>query len=76
MKFVALCMDDKAHQTYNLNSSTASDSIDRDGGSHEISKRWALGRKNWLFAGSLRSGKRAAAILSLIQSPRLNGLDP
>ncbi|KPX47556.1 Transposase component [Pseudomonas syringae pv. helianthi] len=37
---------------------------------------WALGRKNWLFAGSLRSGKRAAAIMSLIQSARLNGLDP
>ena len=29
---------------------------------------WALGRSNWLFAGSLRSGKRAAAIMSLIQS--------
>lgn len=37
---------------------------------------WALGRKNWLFAGSLRSGKRAAAIISLIQSARLNGHDP
>jgi hypothetical protein len=34
---------------------------------------WALGRSNWLFAGSLRSGKRAAAIMSLIQSARLNG---
>jgi hypothetical protein len=34
---------------------------------------WALGRKNWLFVGSLRSGKRAAAIMSLIQSARLNG---
>jgi transposase len=33
-------------------------------------------RKNWLFAGSLRSGKRAAAIMSLIQSARLNGHDP
>ncbi|MGF6317508.1 hypothetical protein ABIA60_003786 [Pseudomonas frederiksbergensis] len=29
---------------------------------------WALGRSNWLFAGSLRSGKRVAAIMSLIQS--------
>jgi hypothetical protein len=29
-----------------------------------------------LFAGSLRSGKRAAAITSLIQSARLNGHDP
>lgn len=37
---------------------------------------WALGRKNWLFAGSLRSGKRATAIMSLIQSARLNGHEP
>ena len=37
---------------------------------------WALGRSNWLFAGSLRSGKRAAAIMGLIQSARMNGHDP
>ena len=37
---------------------------------------WALGRSNWLFAGSLRSGQRAAAVMSLIQSARLNGLEP
>ncbi|WP_409307992.1 IS66 family transposase [Pseudomonas putida] len=37
---------------------------------------WAFGRSNWLFAGSLRSGKRAAAIMSLIQSARMNGHDP
>ena len=37
---------------------------------------WALGRSNCLFAGSLRSGKRAAAIMSLIQSARFNGHDP
>ena len=36
----------------------------------------ALGRQNWLFAGSLRAGKRAAAVMSLIQSAKLNGLDP
>jgi transposase len=36
----------------------------------------ALGRKNWMFAGSLRAGKRAAAIMSLIHSARLNGHDP
>nr|WP_310650134.1 transposase domain-containing protein [Pseudomonas juntendi] len=29
-----------------------------------------------IFAGSLRSGKRAAAIMSLIQSARINGHDP
>lgn len=33
-------------------------------------------RKNWLFAGSLRAGKRAAVIMSLIQSAKLNGHDP
>ncbi|MGM8933639.1 IS66 family transposase [Pseudomonas neustonica] len=37
---------------------------------------WALGRANWLFAGSLRSGQRAAAIMSLIQSAKLNDHDP
>ncbi len=37
---------------------------------------WATGRKNWLFAGTLMAGQRAAAITSLIQSAKLNGLDP
>lgn len=36
----------------------------------------AIGRNNWLFAGSLRAGKRAAAIMSLVHSTRLNGHDP
>lgn len=36
----------------------------------------ALGRSNWLFAGSLRAGKRAAAIMSQVHSARLNGHDP
>jgi transposase len=33
-------------------------------------------KKNWLFAGSLRAGQRAAAVMSLIQSARMNGHDP
>lgn len=37
---------------------------------------WALGRSNWLLAGSLRSGQRAAAVMTLIQSAKLNGHDP
>ena len=37
---------------------------------------WALGRKIWLFAGSLRSGQRAANIMTLIQSAKLKELDP
>ena len=36
----------------------------------------AIGRNNWLFAGSLRAGRRAAAVMSLIQSARMNGHDP
>lgn len=36
----------------------------------------AIGRNIWLFAGSLRAGKRAAAVMSLIQSARMNGHDP
>jgi transposase len=36
----------------------------------------AIGRSNWLFAGSLRAGKRAGAVMSLIQSARMNGHDP
>lgn len=36
----------------------------------------AVGRANWLFAGSLRAGKRAAAVMSLLQSARMNGHDP
>jgi transposase len=36
----------------------------------------ALGRKNFLFAGSDAGGERAASIYSLIGSAKLNGLDP
>jgi transposase len=36
----------------------------------------ALGKKNWLFAGSERAGKRAAAIQSLLITAKLNGLAP
>ena len=54
-----------------------------DDGNVPIDNNWvenrirpiAIGRSNWLFAGSLRAGQRAAAIMSLIQSARLNGHD-
>ena len=36
----------------------------------------ALGRKNWLFAGADSGGERAALINTIIQTARLNGLDP
>ncbi|AET94939.1 transposase IS66 (plasmid) [Burkholderia sp. YI23] len=37
---------------------------------------WAIGRTNWLFAGSLRAGQRGAVIMSLIRSAQLNGHEP
>ena len=36
----------------------------------------ALGRSNWLLAGSLRAGQRAAAVMSLLHSARINGHEP
>ena len=39
-------------------------------------KPWKLGAKNWLFAGSALAGQRAAVVMSLVQSAKLNGLDP
>ena len=36
----------------------------------------ALGRKCWLFAGSDRGGERAAVMLTLIQTAKLNDIDP
>ena len=36
----------------------------------------ALGRKSWLFAGSDRGGERAAVMLTLIQTAKLNDVDP
>ena len=36
----------------------------------------AIGKKNWLFTGSERAGRRAAAIQSLFATAKLNGLDP
>jgi len=36
----------------------------------------ALGRKAWLFAGSDRGGERAAVMFTLIQTAKLNDVDP
>mgnify|MGYP002336255326 CR=1 FL=1 len=37
---------------------------------------WAIGRRNWLFIGSQQAGERAAMLMSLLQSAKLNGHDP
>jgi transposase len=36
----------------------------------------AVGRRNWTFAGSDRGGERAAAIYTLIETCKLNAVDP
>jgi transposase len=36
----------------------------------------ALGRKNWLFAGSDNGGRTAAAIYSLVETAKLNNINP
>jgi transposase len=36
----------------------------------------AIGRRNWTFAGSDEGGRRAAAIYSLVQTCKLNDVDP
>ena len=36
----------------------------------------ALGRKSWLFAGSERGAERAAIMYTLIQTAKLNDIDP
>ena len=36
----------------------------------------AIGRKNWLFAGSEGGGKAAAIAYTLIETAKLNGVDP
>jgi hypothetical protein len=35
-----------------------------------------LGRKNWMFAGSERGGKGLAIAFTLIETAKLNGVDP
>ncbi len=35
-----------------------------------------MGRKAWMFVGSELAGQRAAIVMSLVQSARLNGHDP
>lgn len=39
-------------------------------------KPWAMGRRAWQFVGSELAGQRAAVIMSLVQSARMNGHDP
>jgi len=68
---------------YNLNRWTALSRFLLDGevschNNHleNLLRPWAMGRKAWLFAGSELAGQRAAIVMSLVQSAKLNGHDP
>ena len=41
-----------------------------------LMRPWAMGRKAWLFCGSELAGERAAVVMSLVQSAKMNGHDP
>jgi hypothetical protein len=44
-------------------------------GAERMMRRVAVGRKNWLFVGSVRSGMRNAHLMSLVASAHRNDLD-
>ena len=51
--------------------------LEADNNSAERSMRCvALGRKNYLFMGSERGGQSAAIAYTLIETAKLNGVDP
>ena len=39
-------------------------------------KPWKPGTKNWLFIGSELAGQRAAMVMRLVQSAKMNGVEP
>jgi transposase len=49
--------------------------IDNNGAEYQL-RAVAIGRKNWLFAGSFEGARRAATLYSLVQSCRLASIDP
>jgi transposase len=49
--------------------------IDNNGAEYQL-RAVAIGRKNWLFAGSFEGARRAATLYSLVQSCRLVSVDP
>jgi transposase len=49
--------------------------VDNNGAEYQL-RAVAVGRKNWMFAGSMNGAHRAALLYSLVQSCRLVGIDP
>jgi transposase len=49
--------------------------IDNNGAERQL-RSVAIGRKNWLFAGSMKGLRRSAMLYSLVQSCKLAGVEP
>nr|WP_236861969.1 transposase domain-containing protein [Burkholderia mayonis] len=73
--FLTDSQDPTRIEVYRMNGVSEYASIDHNWLENQI-RPWATGRSNRLFASSLRAGKRANAIMSLIRSAQLNGHDP
>src|ERR1700691_5791595 len=56
--------------------SGVADTIPFNNAAERAMRPLALGRKNYLFAGSDEGGRRAAIIYTLIETARLNDIDP
>ena len=59
-----------------LGSSMTGASVSQNNAAERALRGVAQGRKNWLFAGSDEGGRRAAAVYSLIETCKLNDVDP
>lgn len=67
------CLKNWAALTRNLHDGDAP--VDNSHLENQI-RPWAMGRRAWLFTGSELAGQRAAIVMSLVQSAKLNGHDP
>ena len=56
--------------------SSVADTIPFNNAAERALRGLALGRKSWLFAGSERGAERAALMYTLIQTAKLNNVDP
>ena len=72
-KAITYALNQREHLSYFLRNGR----VDIDNNSAErCMKPFAVGRKNWLFMGSPEGAKAGAVLLSLIETAKLNGLNP
>ena len=74
---IAKAIDDSLNHWAALTASLRDGRVPIDNNHIEnLMRPWAMGRKAWLFAGSEMAGQRAAIVMSLVQSAKLNEHDP